>query len=102
MSKRYTPKERAKGFVADSERMAEELVKNMDVETCAELVRGFCAVISAWQPNIAAIRYKPLEFSMHCLIVAELFRLAFVKAYTDTEKRVVAEEAIKKALGDEL
>lgn len=99
---KYTPKEKAKGFITESERMAEEMLKDMDAEACVELVRGFCSVISAWQTNIAAIRYKPLEFSLHCLIVAELFKLAFVKAYTDTEKRVIAEEALKKALGDTL
>ena len=102
MASQNTPKHKAHAFVNESEGLADEMLSGMDSSQCVEMVRGFCSVIATWQTQIAATRDKPLEFSLHCLTVADLFKKAFVKAYVETEKRVTAEEAIKKALGEDL
>ena len=80
MTSQNTPKHKAHAFVNESEDLADEMLSGMDSSQCVEMVRGFCSVIATWQTQIAATRDKPLEFSLHCLTVADLFKKAFVKA----------------------
>lgn len=93
-------KKSAKEMVEYSEILAEESVKEMDGEECVNMVRNFCEVMADWQPNIKSLLDDPVMLGIHCLTVAELFKLAFVKGYGHTSDRLDAVEALKKALGD--
>ena len=95
----YTPKEEAQGLVEEANRFATEMVADMDGDECVDMVRSFCVAMCKWQPNIAENMDDPLALGLHCLTAAQLFRLAFVKGYDMTDKRLKAQEAVKKALG---
>ena len=81
--------------------LAEEMLGDMDGPECVAMVRDFCKVMADWQPNIAENLDEPVMLGLHCLAAAQLFRLAFVKAYHETDQRIKAQEAIEKALGGE-
>ena len=96
----YTPKEEAQLLVDEANRLAKDMLADMDGDECVDMVRSFCAAMCDWQPNIAENLHEPVMLGLHCLAAAQLFRLAFLKAYENTDKRIKATEAIKKALGD--
>jgi len=96
----YTPKQEARDLVEYADNLAELTLGNMEGEECVEMVREFCAVMADWQPHIRQNVDDPVALGLHCLAVAQVFRLAFVKGYTSTSKRIDAQNAIKKALGD--
>ena len=96
----YTSEEEAQMLVEEANRLAIEMCAGMDGDECVEMVRGFCGVMADWQPNIAENLGEPVMLGLHCLAAAQLFRLSFLKAYETTDKRIKAQEAVKKALGD--
>ena len=75
-------------------------VEDMSGEECVQMVRDFCGVMAHWQPNIREHLEDPVMLGLHCLAAADLFKQAFVKAYTNTSSRLQAQEAIDKAFGD--
>ena len=93
-------KKTAREMVEYAEILAEESLKEMSGEEAVNMVRNFCEVMADWQPNIRENLEDPILLGLHCLAAADLFKQAFVKAYTETDSRIKAQEAIKKALGD--
>ena len=87
----------AKEMVEYAEILAEETVNNMSGEEAIVMVRDFCQVIADWQPSVAEYKDEPVMLGIHTLTVAEVFRLAFVKAYGHTSDRIDAINSIKKA-----
>ena len=92
-----SPREEARELVDYSEMLAETMLDDMSGEECVHMVRDFCGVMADWQPNIKENLDDPVMLGLHCLAAAELFRLAFVKGYTTTSRRIDAQNAIKKA-----
>ena len=80
-----------------SERIAQDMLRDMDEEEAVHMVREFCHTMMQWQPEIEARKDSPVELGISCLATAELFRLAFAKAYTHIDKKVDAINAIKRA-----
>lgn len=99
MNHQHTPEDEAQTLIEHANALAAEMCADMDGDDCVEMVRGFCGVMAEWQPNIAENIGDPVLLGLHCLAAAQLFRIAFVKAYEDTDKRIKAQEAVKKALG---
>ena len=93
-------KKTAKEMVEYADILAEESLKGMTGEEAFNMVRNFCEVMADWQPSIKSLLDDPVMLGIHCLTVAELFRLAFVKGYGHTADRLDAVEAIKKAFGE--
>jgi len=91
------PVDIAREMVDYSDIIAENMFKEMPDEECVAMVRDFCYTMMDWQPNISEHKEDPISLGIACLAAAELFKLAFVRAYTHTDKRVSAMEAIKKA-----
>ena len=91
------PKQEARDLVEYADEVALAMLKDMDGEECVDMVRQFCVVMADWQPNIKENLDDPVMLGLHCLAAAELFRLAFVKGYTTTSRRIDAQNAIKKA-----
>ena len=86
-------------LVEQAQEVAEKMLADMDGDECVDMVRSFCGVMADWQPNIAEHLNEPIMLGLHCLATAFLFQNAFVKAYENTDKRIKAQEAIKRALG---
>ena len=95
-----TPQTEAQELVEYAELLARTMLDDMPGEECVDMVRQFCLVMADWQPNIKENLEDPVMLGIHCLAAADLFKRAFVKAYTETDSRIKAKEAIKKALGD--
>lgn len=96
---RFTPEDEANMVVEQAELVAADMLMNMDGVECTKMVRDFCKVMIDWQENIAENREDPMALGIHCLAAAELFKLAFVKSYTEVDKRMKAEKSIRQALG---
>lgn len=93
-----TPKEEAQYLVENADQVAEAMLEDMDGEECVDMVRQFCSVMASWQPNIKENIDDPVLLGLHCLAAAQLFRSGFLKAYQETDNRLKAQEAVKKAL----
>lgn len=91
------PTQEARELVEYADDLAATMLADMEGEECVDMVRQFCLVMAEWQPNIKENLDDPVLLGLHCLAAAELFRLAFVKGYTNTSKRIDAQNAIKKA-----
>jgi len=100
MKDHYTPEEEAQALVEHANALAVEMCAEMDGDEAVHMVRDFCGVMCNWQPNIKENLHDPVMLGLHCLAAAQLFRLSFLKAYEDTDKRLKAQNAVKKALGD--
>lgn len=94
------PEQEPQDLVDYAEKLAQTMIDDMSGEEAVEMVRQFCEVMANWQPNIAQNRDDPVLLGLHCLAAADLFKRAFVKGYVNTDRRLKAQEAIKKALGD--
>jgi hypothetical protein len=90
-------KKTAREMVEYAEILAEESLKEMSGEEAVNMVRNFCEVMAGWQSSIKELLDDPVMLGIHCLAVAEVFKLAFVEAYGHTSRRLDAESAIKKA-----
>ena len=95
-----TPASEARELIEYAESLADVMLEDMSGEECVQMVRDFCGIMADWQPNIRENLGDPVMLGLHCLAAADLFKQAFVKAYTETDGRIKAQEAIKKALGD--
>jgi len=93
----YNPEKTAQEMVDYGEAVAMDMIQDMDPEECVVMVRDFCRVMAEWQPNVAALADEPVMLGITCLSTAKLFELAFKKAYTYTDKKVDAINAINKA-----
>lgn len=93
------PEQSPKDLVEYAESCADVMLEDMSGEECVEMVRQFCEVMIGWQPAIRENREDPVMLGIHCLAAADLFKKAFVKGYINTDQRIKAQEAIKKALG---
>lgn len=96
-----TPKQIASEMIEYGEAAALELLNGMSDEDCISMVRDFCGLMVDWQANIAIYKDDPVMLGLSCLGAAELFKLAFYRAYVYTDKKVDAMNAINKAFGGE-
>ena len=94
-----TPREESQALVEHAEQLASLMLEDMSGMECVQMVRDFCEVMCSWQPNIMENAENPTLLGLHCLAAADLFKQAFVKAYTETDNRLKAQEAIDKAFG---
>jgi len=92
-----SPSKETRELIEYAEEVARAMLEDMDGEECVDMVRQFCSVMADWQPNIKENLDDPMMLGLHCLAAAELFKLAFVKGYAATSKRIDAQNAIKKA-----
>ena len=90
-------KKAAMDMVEYADILAETTLEEMKPEEAVKMVRDFCQTIIDWQPSVALYRDDPVMLGIHCLTVAELFKLAFVEAYGHTSDRLDAINSIKKA-----
>ena len=95
----HTARQEARILVDQAEYLAEAMLADMDGAECVSMVRQFCATMAEWQPAIRENLEDPVLLGLHCLAAADLFKQAFIKGYTETDGRLKAEKAIKKALG---
>lgn len=96
----HTSRQEARILIDQAEYLAEAMLVDMDGPECISMVRQFCAVMAEWQPAIRENLEDPVMLGLHCLAAADLFKKAFVKGYAETDGRLKAEKAIKKALGE--
>ena len=86
---------------------AEAMFVQMDDEEAISMVRSFVECMMKWQPSIdesntgieASEGATAMCVGINALAIAELFQLAFIKAYDHSDKKVKAMEAIDKAFG---
>ena len=81
--------------------VAQTQLDTMDDEECVLMVRSFTEVMVDWQPEIARLADDPIQLGVAVSSLASLFNLAFCRAYDFTDKKLAAQEAIKKAFGKE-
>ena len=96
-----TPTQTASEMIEYGEAAALQMLDDMNDDECLQMVRDFCKVMADWQPNIAIYLDEPVMLGLSCLSAAELFKLAFYRAYVYTDKKVDAMNAINKAFGVE-
>lgn len=92
-----TPNQTATEMIEYGEAAALEILQDMSDEDCIQMVRDFCKLMADWQPNIAIYMEDPVMLGLSCLSAAELFKLAFYRAYVYTDKKVDAINALDKA-----
>lgn len=92
-----TPTQTASEMIEYGEAAALEILDGMSDEDCIQMVREFTKIMADWQPNIATYRDEPIMLGLSCLSAAELFKLAFYRAYIYTDKKVDAINALDKA-----
>ena len=80
---------------------AEEILAGMTDEEAITMVRDFCTVIAKWQPNIDIYKDEPVMLGLSCLSAAQLFRIAFGRAYRYTDKKLAAQQALEKVFNKE-
>lgn len=97
MSKDPSPKQTVTEMIEYGEAAALQLLDEMSDEECIQMVRDFCKVMADWQPNIAIYLEEPVMLGLSCLSAAELFKMAFARAYLYTDKKVDAINALDKA-----
>jgi len=83
------------------EAAALQILDEMSDDDCTQMVREFCNIMAGWQPNIATYLDDPVMLGLSCLSAAELFKMAFARAYLYIDKKVDAQNAINKAFGVE-
>ena len=96
-----TPSQTVTEMIEYGEAAALQILDDMTDDECIQMVRDFCKVMADWQPNIAIYRDEPIMLGLSCLSAAELFKMAFARAYLYTDKKVDAMNAINKAFGVE-
>ena len=94
-----TPRQTVTEMIEYGEAAALQMVDDMTDDECIQMVRDFCKVMADWQPNIACYLDDPIMLGLSCLSAAELFKMAFARAYLYTDKKVDAMNAINKAFG---
>ena len=92
-----TPQQTVTEMIEYGEAAALQLLDEMSDEECIQMVRDFCKVMADWQPNIAIYLEEPVMLGLSCLSAAELFKMAFARAYLYTDKKVDAINALDKA-----
>ena len=80
---------------------AEEILAGMSDEETISMVRDFCTVMAKWQPNIDIYKDEPVMLGLSCLSAAQLFRIAFGRAYRYTDKKLAVQQALEKAFNTE-
>ena len=80
---------------------AEEILAGMSDEETITMVRDFCTVMAKWQPNIDIYKDEPVMLGLSCLSAAQLFRIAFGRAYRYTDKKLAAQQALEKVFNTE-
>ena len=101
MSRDPSPGETVTEMIEYSEAAALSILDTMSDEDCIQMVREFCELMADWQQNIGCYRDEPVMLGLSCLSAAELFKMAFARAYMHTDKKVQAMSAIQKAFGEE-
>jgi len=91
------PKQTVSEMIEYGEAAALEILETMSDEDCLQMVREFCGLMADWQANIGCYRDDPIMLGLSCLSAAELFKLAFYRAYLYTDKKVDAINALDKA-----
>lgn len=94
-----TPSQTVTEMIEYGEAAALQILDDMTDDECIQMVRDFCKVMADWQPNIAIYLDEPIMLGLSCLSAAELFKMAFARAYLYTDKKVDAMNAINKAFG---
>lgn len=97
MSRDPSPNQTVTEMIEYGEAAALQILDDMSDEDCIQMVRDFCKVMADWQPNIAIYSEEPVMLGLSCLSAAELFKMAFARAYVYTDKKVDAMNALDKA-----
>ena len=101
MSRDPSPNQTVTEMIEYGEAAALSILDTMSDEECIQMVREFCELMADWQTNIGCYRDEPVMLGLSCLSAAELFKMAFARAYLYTDKKVDAINAIDKAFGEE-
>ena len=86
-------------MITYADKIAHEMVEKMPDEEAVTMVRDFIRVLSEWQPQVYEQMADPTMLAITALSTTRLFELAFLQAYTYSEKHIAAREAIEKVLG---
>ena len=97
MSTDPSPRQTVGEMLEYGDAAALEILSSMSDEDCLQMVREFCDLMANWQDNIGCYREEPVMLGLSCLSAAELFKLAFERAYLYTDKKVDAINALEKA-----
>ena len=98
MNEEFAPEQ----LVFEAAKMAQRQVDDMDDEECVLMVRSFTELMVDWQPEVAKLTEDPMQLAMAVSSLACLFNLAFCRAYSFTDKKLAAQEAIAKAFNQEV
>jgi len=90
----------AQDMINYAEKIAQEMVSAMPDDEAVLMVRDFIRVLAEWQPAVHDQIGDPAMLAITALSTTRLFELAFLKAYSYSERQVAAREAIEKVLGD--
>ena len=90
----------AQDMINYAEKIAQEMVTTMPDDEAVLMVRDFIRVLAEWQPAVREQIGDPAMLAITALSTTRLFELAFLKAYSYSERQVAAREAIEKVLGD--
>ena len=98
MSADFDPKE----MIDYAEQIAQNMASDMPDDEAILMTRDFVRVMHDWQPEVySKIADDPTMLAITSLTTAKLFELAFLKAYSYSERHVQAREAIEKVLGEQ-
>ena len=88
-------------MITYADKIAHEMVEDMPEDEAVLMVRDFVRVLTEWQPAVHAQMDDPTMLAITALSTTRLFELAFLKAYSYSEKQVAAREAIEKVFGEQ-
>ena len=97
MTQDFNPKD----MIAYADKIAHEMVEEMPDDEAILMVRDFIRVLAEWQPAVHSKIGEPTMLAITALSTTRLFELAFLKAYSYSEKHVAAREAIEKVFGEQ-
>ena len=77
--------------------LADLQIQDMDDDECILMVRSYVETMADWQPELARLGENPTDLALAVLTLNQLFLKAFKKAYSYTERRLEATEALERA-----
>ena len=95
MNEAFDPKD----MITYADKIAHEMVEKMPDDEAVLMVRDFIRVLAEWQPHVYEQMADPTMLAITALSTTRLFELAFLQAYSYSERHVAAREAVETVLG---
>ena len=72
-------------------------LQTMTPEECMTFTRGFLQTMEQWQPEAIDLTNAPLQGAAQGLYLSMMFRHCFKKAYSYSNRLLIAKESLKSA-----